>query len=236
MDGLLDHRRLITTPHAAPPPLLGILYAEDFDDLPAVPAPSTEPELATLPSAPIVSPQEIERACAHAVAEARSEWEQEAKQQHLRTLGAIADAVRAARQDVARETGALVEGAVTTMLSMLNGALPRLCRDHGPAEVRALVERLLPSLRSEPRITIRVHPSLVAVLDRDLANAEPELIGTVSVLGAPVEPGDLRVTWENGSFKRDTRAILAAMQDALSQLGLLSPLEITPERSMERAE
>jgi len=91
-------------------------------------------------------------------------------------------------------------------------------------------------LRSEPRVTIRVHPSLVAVVEDDLRNSEVELTGAVSVTSASLEPGDLRVSWENGSFKRDTRAILDAIQDALARLGLLSPVEITPEWRMELAE
>lgn len=236
MDGFLDHRHLLAKPDASPTALLGILYAEDFDDLPAVPHVPAETHIEQISDEPVITADHVEQACRDAVAQARVQWEAQAEQQRTRALGAIADAIREARADARHQADTVAEGTVTTMLSMLNGALPRLCRDHGPAEVRALVERLLPSLRSEPRVTIRVHPSLVPVLDRDLADAEPELTGTVSVMAAPVEPGDLRVTWENGSCKRDTRAILAAMQDALSQLGLLCPVEITPERSLEHAE
>ena len=96
--------------------------------------------------------------------------------------------------------------------------------------------RLLPNLQTEPRITIRVHPGLVPMLEEDLASLDLELTGTVAVTSAALEPGDVRVAWENGSFKRDTRAILASMQDALAQLGLLTPIDITQERRMELAE
>ena len=111
-----------------------------------------------------------------------------------------------------------------------------MCRHHGPAEVRALIGRLLPNLQTEPRITIRVHPVLVPMLEEDLASLDLELTGTVAVTSAALEPGDVRVAWESGSFKRDTRAILASMQDALAQLGLLTPIDITQERRMELAE
>lgn len=217
-----------------PEPMFGILYAEDFDDPSTIARPSADIVIEAPP--PCLTHRDIEAAVLAAVARARTAWESELEQKRQHALAAIAESLAAQREHVGREAASLAEAAVATMLSMLSGALPHLCREHGAAEARALVQKLLPSLRAEPRVTIRVHATLAPILEQDLAELDLELAGTVSINPAPLEPGDLRVTWENGSFRRDAGAIRAAMQDALAQLGLLAPIEITPERSMALAQ
>ncbi|GAC1342795.1 MAG: hypothetical protein NVSMB18_17460 [Acetobacteraceae bacterium] len=213
-------------------PLLGILYAEDFDD--PKPQDTVEPVEEALP--PPLTQADIDRACVAAVEEARTGWEAIRTGHRSQALAAISGAIEAVRDETGRETAALAEGIASTMLSMLSGALPVLCRDHGPAEARALVQRLIPLLRREPRITIRVHPSLVPVLRDDLAPLEDDIVGTITVAPAALAPGDVRVTWGEGSFVRDTQTILAAMQGALAELGLVDRVETTPERRMALAQ
>jgi hypothetical protein len=219
MDGMFGHHILADTPSSRAA-RIGILYAEDFDELPSVSL-AAEPEIAPAPAEPAITAEQLERACKLAVEHARRQWEQDAAQQRQAMLRAIADAVAGAREEAAREALALAEGTAVTMLTMLAGALPTLCREHGPAEARAFVAHLLPSLQSEPRITIRVHASVAAALEQELRHSEIE--GAVSVIGSAAEPGDLRVTWENGSFERNTRAILSAIGEVLGRLGLLDP-------------
>jgi flagellar biosynthesis/type III secretory pathway protein FliH len=212
--------------------LFGVLYAEDFDDAGTAPA----PDILVEPAPPPLTQDDVDAAASAAIARARLAWQAEVEQQRQAALAAIADLLASQREQAAQEAATVAEAAVTTILSMLSGALPNLCREHGPAEARALVRKLLPSLRSEPHVTIRAHPALAPILEQDLAELDLELAGTVTVTAAPLEPGDLRIAWQNGSFKRDTGAILAAMQDALSQFGLTGPIQITPERRMAHAE
>jgi flagellar assembly protein FliH len=91
-------------------------------------------------------------------------------------------------------------------------------------------------LRSEPRIIVRVHPDLVPELQREFLDLQAELQGTLTVLPAKVEHGDVKVEWENGALTRDTRQILQAMQDALAQLGLQQPQDATTKRTPAHAE
>ena len=219
------------------PHLLGILYAEDFDDPPGMPDAAVVPQPeATESAVPALTQGDLDLACAVAVEAARAEWETSSDRSRMSVLASIGNALAEAREASERTALAAAEGTVTTMLAMLSGALPHFCRDHGAAEVHALMAHLLPALRGEPRVTVRVHPDLVPILQRDLAEVEPEMTGTIVVLPAPLERGDLRVTWQNGSFARDTTQILAAMQDALGQLGLQHRLEVSPERSAAYAE
>lgn len=235
MDGLV-HLMEEAAASSASPRLLAILYAEDFGDLPPPSQAARLCDPTVEPALPALTQEDLDRACAAAVRNARAEWERSQDQLRTGLLAAMRTALAEARQAAERVALAAAEGTAVTMLSMLSGALPRLCRDHGPAEARALIERLLPSLRSETRITVRVHPDLAAGLKQDIAALEPELAGTVTILPASVEPGDLRVTWENGSITRDTGQILQSMRDALGLLGLQQPLETLPERRMALAD
>src|SRR4051794_28609624 len=166
MDGMLGHHPYISTPEGRAP-LAGILYAEDFDELPPVPS-AAEPDIELIGAEPAITQADLEQACLAAVEQARVQWEQEAEHQRQRMLAAIAGSVAAGRGDAMRHAAELAEGTVTAMLSTLAGALPMLCREHGPSQARALVAHLLPSLRAEPRISIRVHPSLVSAVENDL--------------------------------------------------------------------
>jgi hypothetical protein len=236
MDGMLHFLEEPAGPGSAPH-LLGILYAEDFDDPPGKPDGAVVPQpTATEPTVPALTQSDVDLACAVAVEAARAEWETSNDRSRMSVLASIGNALAEAREASERTALAAAEGTVTTMLAMLSGALPHFCRDHGAAEVHALMACLLPALRAEPRVTVRAHPDLVPSLQRDLAEVEPEMTGTIVVLPAPLERGDLRVTWQNGSFARNTTQILAAMQDALGQLGLQHRLEVSPERSAAYAE
>lgn len=211
----------------------GILYAEDFDD-PAQPLPdagrTAQPEPRPLDQS------DLDAACAAAVSDARLKWQREDERHRTTALATLGTAV-AAIQSAAEQTAlAAAEATVTTILSMVTGLLPEFCREHGPAEVRALLVRLLPTIRSSTKITVRVHPDLVPVIQRDIGELEPDLRAMIVVTTADVEPGDVKLAWENGSLTRDSLQIIQAVQDALSQLGLHQKAEAPTKRTLAYAD
>ena len=216
---------------------LDILYAEDFND-------ATEPTLPETrtttspgpPSPPSFTRQDLDAACVTAVSASRLEWEQSQSERRNDLLASIAASLHVGREAGEQTAFAIAEGTAATVLAMVAGALPHLCRQHGPAEVRALVDKLLPILRTEPKVTIRVCPEAVADLRRDVTELEADLAGVITVLPATVEPGDVKITWENGSLTRDTRHLFQAMQDALGQLGLQQAAETSQNRRMAHAD
>ena len=226
MDGMLHTRDEVSAPMEAAS-FLGILYAEDFDDPPASASHPAEP------AAEPLTQYDVDKACAEAVDDARRDWAASSEQQRTHLLAGIAIALADARDQAEKTALQAAEGTVTAMLA---GALPRLCSEHGPTEIRALVTRLLPNLRTEPRITIRVHADLVHELKRAVADLEHDMSGVITVQPAPVQRGDVKVSWDNGSMARDTRQIHQAMQDALGLLGLQQPLETASKRKMAHAE
>ena len=212
---------------------LGILYAEDFDDPTPAAAAASEPASVAPPA---LTQHDIDAACAQAVADARLEWEAGALEKRLDLLAAIRSALVDAGTEAEKIAWAATEATVATILAALMAALPKTCSEHGPAEVRALLNRLLPMLRVEPKITVRLHADLVSVVRKELSELQSEFAGVLTVVAAPVERGDVRVTWDNGSLTRDTRHIQQAMHEALDQLGLLGSVETSPKRSLVYAE
>lgn len=221
---------------------VGILYAEDFDDDPELPPagelppmPEPEPPPPSFTLADLEAAQRIART--EAVQAARAEWERSALHDRTQSLAAIASAVTAAQEEARAMADAVADGTARTMLSMLAGLLPDLCAQHGGAEVRALLRHLLPTLTQQPRIAVRIAPSVLDGVREDLALLDEDLVAAIELTAAPLAPGDARIAWTDGSLVRDQAAIRLAITAALTELGLLEPVAArTHQRSMAHAE
>lgn len=218
---------------SAPANLFGILYAEDFDDLSET-SPSASENSEPLP--PVITQADIDLACDAAVRAARLDWQVAQDQMRLSAITSLGTILAGLRDANEQSAMAAAEGTITTMLSILSGLLPHYCREHGPAEVRALLGCLLPTIRSQTRINVRVQPDLVHIIQRDVGEFEPDLAAMIDVMAAPLEGGDVKVSWENGSMTRDSRQIIQAIEDALGQLGLHQKVEAPAKRRMAYAD
>jgi len=221
MDGMASH--------------FGILYAEDFDD----PQPPSTPEPEPPPRS--YTPAELEAAPhsagADAVRAARAEWDQSALHDRTQSLSAIAAALAGSQHEARLLAETVADGAVRTILSVLDGLLPDLCARHGAAEVRALLRHLLPTLSQQPRVAVRVSTAVIDSVRNDLALLDDDVAASIVLTTAALLPGDARVTWTDGSLVRDETAIRAAIASALTELGLLEPATTpTNKRSMAYAE
>lgn len=209
----------------------GILYAEDFDT-PSEPVEESAPE----PQSQVITPADVDAACAAAVQAARVDWQLGNEQKRLDAIASLASAIAGIREATEQSAIEVAEATVTTILSIVTGLLPHFSREHGAAEVRALLSRLLPTIRSQTRISVRVQSDLVAVMQRDINGLEPDLAAIIDVIAAPLERGDVKVSWENGSLARDSRKIMQAIEDALGQLGLQQPVEAPIKKRMAYAD
>ena len=110
------------------------------------------------------------------------------------------------------------------MLSALAACLPALCEHHGAGELRTFVRALLPALMDEPRIIVRVHPHMAGVMQDEIDGLDAEMVERIQLLPTDViPPGDVRISWADGSAVRDTARARAAFEDGLAGLGLLQP-------------
>ena len=214
---------IVSAPLPHRPSLLGVLYAEDFDDEGAGPVTedagaAPEPEVIE----PVFTTSELEAARAEARQAGRAEAEHGLSASRNRLLALLVDGMSEARAGASAAAEAGAEGVARTMLGALAACLPQLCQHHGAAELRALVRTLLPALSEEPRVMIRVNPHMLPAMQAEIAMLDAEVAERVHVLPTDaVEPGDARVTWADGSAVRDTARARAAFAEGLASLGLL---------------
>lgn len=198
--------------------LSGVLYAEDFDaPEPAPPAPATAPP--PPPPEPIVleptfSLADLRRAAEHAQEAGRAleRQESELNAASLRTdaLGRIADALNQARGDADRIAADAASATADTVLAAVAAVLPGFARLRGMDEVAALLRLLLPAMSHEPRLGVRVHPSLIDGLRQDLAPLLQDGSTSIDWLASDaMQPGDVNVRWQNGMMVRDMTALCA---------------------------
>ena len=205
------------------PSLVGVLYAEDFDDdaspsAAGSPDPAPEPEIIE----PAFTAAELDAARAEAWQAGRLEAEHGLAGSRSRMLGLLAAGIAEARAAAHEAAEAAAEGVASCMLSALAACLPAMCERHGAAELRALARTLLPALADEPRVTVRISPHMVAAIEAELASLDSEIAERVHLLPTDaIPPGDARVTWAEGSAVRDAGRARAAFEDGLAALGLL---------------
>lgn len=201
--------------------LLGALYAEDFDAteiVAVVPDDVPDPE----PADPVFTAADMEAARAEGHATGRAESDHGLMATRVQMLGLVGLGMHDATAAATLVAEAASEAIARTMLGAMAACLPALCTQHGEAELRALARALLPNLVDEPRITVRLNPLMVAGLTLELAELNPDVAGRVVLLPADqMAPGDVRISWQDGSAVRHAGQARLAVEDALAALGLL---------------
>ncbi len=200
--------------------VIGVLYAEDFDaeeeDVPEPVAP--EPEVIE----PVFTAAELDRARAEGHAAGRAEVERSLAASRLHMLDLIASGLAGGDIAAARMAESTALGIARTIMGALSACLPALCERHGVAELQALMRAVLPSLTDQPRITVRVNPHMATAMAAEITALDSEIAERVVLLPSEtIAPGDARVSWEDGSARRDAGRARAALNEALAALGLI---------------
>jgi flagellar biosynthesis/type III secretory pathway protein FliH len=211
------------------------LFAEDFDlsradrDIP-------DPEVIQ----PGFSAADIAAARAEAWAEGFESGAAEAQKRATNEIGALLDRIAGSLRDMREDAAAIVEqGAdaiARTLMDSLGAVLPALCAQYGEAELRVLVQTILPALAREPSVTMRLNPAHIPALMRELDRLEPELIERVHLLPVEAIPlGDVRLSWEDGVATRDAADLWRQVQAVLVPAGLLTPVAMAREKELQHA-
>ena len=200
-------------------PAAGILYAEDFDEEPAPPEPAPDPD-------PVYTGADVEEARLQGTDAGRAEATASAELAELQSrsaaLAGIVSGLNELAQGVATELERSTAELSRTVLSLLHAALPSLMESTAGREVSGLLSRVLPGLHAERTVTVRISPHLADRVGADLDALDEEhrnrivLVPTDALL-----PGDLRVSWHDGSLLRDTGAIHRATRAILATAGQL---------------
>lgn len=103
------------------------------------------------------------------------------------------------------------------------------------AELEALIAECLTSIESTPHLVVRCHPDLAGLIREatEARIAASGFAGRLIVIGDPeIGLGDGRIEWADGGLVRDSRAIAAAVDAAITNYlearGIARPKETTP--------
>jgi flagellar biosynthesis/type III secretory pathway protein FliH len=204
----------------------GILYIEDFDeeDVDRVSPPAEA-------TAQVFSERDVEEAREAGrlagLDEARTEIAAVQGQLRLSVLTTVTDMLRGTRQEVEKLAENRAWDLSATVLAVLTAALPATASRHARGEIEAIFKIVLPGLRCEPELCVRVHPEQEADASSALSSLLADQPTAVTVRGDPaLAPSDVVMTWRDGSARRDCAVIWNHIANALAPLGLPTFQEI----------
>jgi flagellar assembly protein FliH len=142
-----------------------------------------------------------------------------------RVLTTLEDQLGAAQYQATQEVDRAARSIARLLIQSLMKVLPAACARLGAPEIAEVARAVLPALRQEPRVVVAVHPALAAEVAAELARLARlgKGFGERAVL-APSDvlpPGDVRVTWQDGSAVRDTTDLLRRIATLFAQYGLI---------------
>jgi len=143
-----------------------------------------------------------------------------------RTLASLEQHLDQAQYQAAQETDRAARSIANLLIQTLMKILPTACARFGAAEIAGVARAVLPGLRQEPRVVLAVHPAIAPDVEAELARLGDD-VRARAVL-APSEsmaPGDISITWQDGSAARDTNDLMQCIAALFTQYGLLN----TPE-------
>jgi flagellar biosynthesis/type III secretory pathway protein FliH len=240
MDGLLsflqdpafeNFETILPDARPAPPPSLprgasapAILFVDDFDQKPEeAPEADAEPDII----APVFTEADIDAAREAGrqagLIEGRTEHHAVQAELCAAAMAAIGDALAATRGDAAAVAQRVAEDAAAAMLALLQAALPAAAETLAGSEVAALLAVLLPALRREPDVEVRLHPATLAGIKDDLNGLCPNYGGQLKLTAdAVLAPADARIIWHDGEAVRDTGKLWDDLRAALAPYALPS--------------
>jgi flagellar assembly protein FliH len=210
---------------AAPDPeaLCGVLFAEEFEAVDALPDPPM-PAAPQPPPAPALTEADLAAArmagYEDGLQAALTDLAGRARLAQEAAMATLTQALTGARDDAARATRDCAETLSRVVLRMLADLLPELSARHGAAEAAGLVAALLPMLSQQPRLAIRAHPHTLPLLQHAVAAHAGET--RIGLIGSPaLAEGDVSIEWQDGAATRDSSRLLAQIAAALAPLGIV---------------
>jgi flagellar assembly protein FliH len=139
----------------------------------------------------------------------------------------IAAALAAIDRGIAEMLGALdarahqtQADAIAILRTVLQKAVPALCRKDPLAELEAMVSESLGELLDEPRLVLRVSDALFDAVQQRISGLAQSAgyAGKIVLLAdAALADGDGRIEWADGGAERDTRRIAQDIDACLAR-------------------
>jgi flagellar assembly protein FliH len=170
-------------------------------------------------------------------AEAKAAAKAEAEQRAAVALERIAASLKTLEASLAAVEARLETEAVEVAVAVARKLAPTLVAREPLTEIAALASECFRHLVASPHVVVRVndalHPSAREGLEEIIRHQA--LASRLVVLAEPdIAPGDCRIEWADGGIVRDSAAVAAAIEQAVSRY-ISARLDGTPmpENSLE---
>lgn len=179
------------------------------------------------PAMPAIDPDAIrEAAYQEGLRDGIERADSERNRAVARTLAALEQHLGTAQYQAAQETDRAARSIAGLLIQTLMKILPAACARFGAAEIAGVARAVLPGLQQEPRVVVAVHPAVAPEVEAEIARLGDEFRERAVL--TPTEtlaPGDVRITWQDGSAARDTNDLMQRIAALFAQYGLLNAPE-----------
>lgn len=153
-------------------------------------------------------------------AEAKAAAKAEAEQRATAALDRIAASLKTLDASLAAVEARLETEAVEVAVAVARKLAPTLVAREPLAEIAALATECFRHLVASPHVVVRVNDSLHAAAREGIEEIirRQALESRLVVLAEPdIAPGDCRIEWADGGIVRDSAAVAAAIEQAVSR-------------------
>ena len=133
------------------------------------------------------------------------------EKQNSDTLMTISASLKKSMQSLEQSAENAFETAIEIAMAVCKKALPSLCEKNAVDEIRILLEKNLHFLKDEPKISLRLNPTLAEQIKPVLTELvkKEAYAGRIAVIRDETLPvGDCRVEWKNGGLEKNMQDVL----------------------------
>ncbi|MCX7383744.1 MAG: hypothetical protein NT133_20530 [Alphaproteobacteria bacterium] len=134
----------------------------------------------------------------------------------------LSDALARGTERAAAEAAEAAEALARLVIAAVMAALPASFARLGASEARAIVAAVLPSLASEPSVTIEAAPGALGTIRATIASLPRASQARIHLHANEDGGDDLAIIWSAGQVRRCHADALAMVQDTLAQFGLVT--------------
>lgn len=108
--------------------------------------------------------------------------------------------------------------AVELAMAVCRKVVPTLCKEHAADEIRLLLEKNFHFLKEEPKITVRLNPSMADAVRPYIADLvkKESFAGKVAVVrDESIPAGNCKIEWKHGGVERTAQDVLKQTEELL---------------------
>jgi len=145
-----------------------------------------------------------------------------------RAMAALEQSLVAAQYQATQEADRAATSVARLLIKFVMKMLPAVCARFGAAEIADVARAVLPGLHQEPHVVVSVHPEFAAGIEAELVRLSAGMQHRAVLTPSDnVPPGDVRISWRDGSATRDSNDLMQRITAVFASHGLCDAADAT---------